>query len=132
MGSNAPFADEAYFASHGFGTPPDDVDALLERASRLLRAECPDVDERISDGSLDEDLVSDIACEMVQNVTQVPDAGVGVDSSTQQYSSGPFSMTNTASFSSTAGAMILNKKHRRLLGCSRQKAFMIDPLAGQP
>lgn len=129
-----PFADSVYYMDNGFGTPPEDANALLERASRLLRAECSGVDARIADyatdptieGALDPDVVADVVCEMVQNYAAASTPGVGVESNSQQFGSGPFQMTNTAKYSTPTGAMILNRKHRRLLGCSTQRAFSID------
>lgn len=120
-----PFADEQYYEDN-FGDPPARLGALLARASRLIRAECPDVDQRIADGDLDPDVVADIVCEMVQNFSAIETPGVGVESNSLQQSAGPYQMTTTAKYSSSAGAMIVNRKHRRLLGCSRQQAFMID------
>ena len=121
-----PFATADYYETN-FGTPPDRVDALLARASRLVRAECPDVDDRIADGVLDPDVVADIVCEMVQNVAANAEAGAaGVESSSRQIGSGPFQMTQTAKFASPVGAMVLNRKHRRLLGCGQQEAFVVS------
>ena len=121
-----PFATVDYYEEN-FGTPPDRAMSLLARASRLVRAECPDVDERIDDGVLDPDVVSDIVCEMVQNATaDVAGGGAGVESSSRQIGSGPFQMTQTAKFASPVGAMVLNRKHRRLLGCGQQEAFVVS------
>ena len=130
-----PFADSAYYQTHGFGTPPADADVLLARASRLVRAECLGIDERIAawdddprpEDALDPEVVSDIVCEMVQNVTAAANAGAGgVESSSQQIGSGPFQRTNTQKFSAPVGAMVLNRKHRRLLGCVTQQAFTVQ------
>lgn len=121
-----PFADVDYYEEN-FGTPPDLAGALLARASRLVRAECPDVDQRIAEGDLDPDVVADVVCEMVQNATaDVLGGGAGVESASRQIGSGPFQMTQTQKFASPVGAMVLNRKHRRLLGCGQQEAFVVS------
>lgn len=44
------------------------VGALLDRASRMVRALVPTVDARIASGTLDPELVADVVCNMVRRV----------------------------------------------------------------
>lgn len=126
----APFADEAYYTAN-FGTPSPRVGAELARASRYLRAECPEIDQRIAlykidplaSGALDPDLAADVVCEMVQSASSSP-AGVGVES--LQSGAGPFQQT--LKYTNPVGDLFLTKKQRRLLGCGGQQAFTV-PMA---
>lgn len=46
--------------------------ALIGMASRLIRHAYPDIDARIADGSVDSDLVADVATQMVARVLDNP------------------------------------------------------------
>lgn len=62
------------------------ADALLARASRMIRLRWPDVDDRITAGSLDADVVKDVVLEMVQSAMIAPELGVTQTADT----TGPF------------------------------------------
>lgn len=49
------------------------VTALLGMASRLVRHAYPDIDARIADGSIDSDLVADVATQMIVRVLANPE-----------------------------------------------------------
>lgn len=98
---------------------------LLQDASAMLRAECPDLDQRITDGTLDPEIPKMIVCAMVRRAMYVSeDIGEGV--SALQQTSGPF--TRSVSWSNPNGNLYLSKAERKLLGCSSTKAFMIDTM----
>ena len=95
---------------------------LLPYASAFIRAQAPDVDQRILDGELDEAIPRFIACSMVKRILQSATALEGV--SQQQTTAGPFS--SGVSYSNPSGNLYLNKDERKLLGIGVQRAFTID------
>lgn len=114
----------------GWSDFPDGGEALatilLARASRIIRADVPDVDARITAGTLDPDLVGDIACAMVKRAMLNSDTP-GV--SNTQETAGPFQQTFT--YTNPSGDLYLLKAERsRLLG-GVQRAFTIDILGSQ-
>jgi hypothetical protein len=129
-----PFATPEYYEKN-FGPPPakiaDRLEAELARASRMVRAECPGIDDRIESfdaetgSGLDPDLVADVVCEMVKTANTT-DADVGT-TSTQQ-TAGPFQ--ETIRYVNPVGDLYLSKKMRRILGCSDQVAFTVPLLGG--
>ncbi|WP_442972483.1 Gp19/Gp15/Gp42 family protein [Rhodococcus sp. BH5] len=98
--------------------------ALLEDAAVMIRAACPDVDVRIDAGLLDPSVPVIVSCRMVKRAMSAPDGFEGVSGFNQ--SAGPFSQN--LSFANPAGDMWLGKPDRKLLGCSTQRAFMVDLL----
>lgn len=124
--SNVPFADEEYYIDN-FGPPPESLSGRLEsvlgRASRYVRSEYPDIDERIAEGAVDPDLVADVVCEMVRAAAASP-AGIGVAS--VQQGAGPYQQTTQ--FVNPVGDLYLSKKHRRLLGYGKVRAFEVNLL----
>lgn len=123
-----PFATVDDLKSGWLGFPEGEealAGVLLARASRLIRAEVPDVDAQIQDGKLDQELVGDVVCAMVKRAMLNEDtAGV----SNTQETTGPFSQTFT--FANPSGDLYLLKSERsRLLG-GVQRAFSIDLLGG--
>lgn len=96
--------------------------ALLDKASRAVRAEMPSVDARIGAGTLDPALVADVVCDMVRRVLVTPVDQQPV--SQMQQAAGSFSLGMT--FSNPTGDMYLTKADRRKLGISRQRAASID------
>lgn len=107
----------------------DRLDALLAKASRLLRAECArygrDIDAEVADGTTDPDLVADIVCQMVEEAGQQPTIGVSAVTQT----AGPF--TQQLSYANPAGRLYLGRDARRLLGLGGVTAYLI-PLGGTP
>lgn len=122
-----PLASEAYYTTNGFGSAFATLPAMLARASRIVRAECKalgvDIDQRVADGVLDPDVVSDVVCDMVAYAQAGP--GVGV-SSTQQ-GAGPYQ--ETTQYVDAVGSLSFTKVHRKRLGLADQRAFEVDLLA---
>lgn len=97
---------------------------LLGDASAILRAECSDVDARLSaiPPTLDADIPKMIVCAMVKRAMI---AGADVEGVTaHQQTAGPFSQSLT--YSNPMGNLYLTKAERRLLGCGGQQAFSVD------
>jgi hypothetical protein len=128
----AGYATEDYYTEN-FGSPPariaDRLQKELDRASRYVRAECPDLDARIvafildptAPGAIDPDIAADVVCEMVTSAASSP-GGVGIGSI--QQGAGPYQETLT--FSNPVGDLYLSKKQKRLLGCGGQQAFTLN------
>lgn len=121
-----PFADSNYYIAN-FGQPPasmsGSLDAVLARASRYVRSECPGIDRRIGDGVLDPDLVADVVCEMARSAASSP-AGIGISSI--QQGAGPYQQTTQ--FTNPVGDIYLSRKQRRLLGYGGVRAFEVNLL----
>lgn len=92
---------------------------LLEDASTLMRAECPTLT------SVDAAVLRMVCVDVVRNAMQTPEVGAGVSS--LNLTAGPFSQQ--VSYRNEADDLYLTKKHKRLLGCGRQRAFSVDLLA---
>ena len=122
MGSYATRAD---YIAGGFGEVPENLDGLLARASRIVRAESArvgvDIDARIEDELLDPELVADVVCDMVAYATVSP-GGIGVES--LQQGAGPYQ--ETIKFANPVGQMSFTRVHRRRLGVPLRRAFEID------
>ena len=99
----------------------DHAKVLLEDASALMRAECPTLD------GVDAAVLRLVCVDIVRNAMQTPEVGAGVSS--LNLTAGPFSQQ--VSYHNEADDLYLTKKHKRLLGCGRQRAFSIDLLAGR-
>ncbi|WIY84329.1 Gp19/Gp15/Gp42 family protein [Propionimicrobium sp. PCR01-08-3] len=123
-----PFATADYYTSNGFGAPFDHLDAMLARASRIVRAETTargyDIDQLIADGRVDHNLVADIVCDMVAYAQAGP--GVGVNSI--QQTTGPFQ--KTFQYATSVGSLSFTKVHWKRLGLGGQGAFEVDLLKG--
>lgn len=91
---------------------------LLEDASALVRSET-----NVTDA--DPQLLKIIVCEMVQKVMSAPD--VGSDVASVGMTAGPFSQQVTYRGSSD---LYVTKKHLKMLGVGKQRAFSVDLLAG--
>lgn len=98
---------------------------LLEDASALMRAECPSLTG--VDAAVLRMVCVDVVKTAMKSELNQPD--VGGDVSSVNYSAGPFSQQ--VSYRADASDLFLTKKHKRLLGCGRQRAFSIDLLAGR-
>ena len=125
-----PFADAEYFHDGEFSAPTGTSDTRLlknlERASRTLRAEVPDLDARIQAGTLDPDLVADVVCEMVESALASQN-GPGLES--LQQGAGPFQ--RTLKFANPRGDMYVTAKHKRLLAVRRpRRAFTVHVKGG--
>ena len=101
------------------------LQALLDRSARLVEGECRargiDLEERIDNDEIDEKLVKDIVCQMVQEAASSVEY-VGVSQHTQ--TGGPYS--ESFSYRDTAGRLYLGKDARRLLGLSKQRSFTVN------
>ncbi|WRS29613.1 Gp19/Gp15/Gp42 family protein [Actinomycetaceae bacterium MB13-C1-2] len=130
--SPGPFADTNYYENNGFGdgASPANLDALLKRASRIMRADAKeygvDLDQRIADGDLDKDLAADVCCDMVAYATASP-GGIGIES--YQQGGGPYQ--ETVKYVNPVGNLSFTKVHRKRLGIMSGKAWEIDLLAGR-
>lgn len=94
---------------------------LLEDASALMRAECPSL------ADVDPAVLRMVCVDVVRTAMHTPDAGAGVSS--LNLAAGPFSQQ--VSFRDDSSDLYLTRKHKRLLGCGKQRAFSID-LIGVP
>lgn len=87
---------------------------LLEDASAMIRATCPDV------GEVDADVLRMIVCAMVKRTMLASDAP-GVRAA--QETAGPFSQSYT--YANPMGDLYLTGAEKRLLGCGRQVGFTV-------
>lgn len=102
----------------------DHASVLLEDASALMRAECPTLTG--VDAAVLRMVCVDVVKTALKSELNQPD--VGGDVSSVNYSAGPFSQQ--VSYRADSSDLYLTKKHKRLLGCGRQRAFSIDLLGG--
>lgn len=127
-----PLASVEHYEASFTPLPPDlssKLGALLARASRKVRAECGEVDDRIASGEIDAELVADIVCEMVERAGSVPAGVVGGVASVQQ-GAGPYQQTLT--FSDVVGRLYVGKDAKRQIGCGRQEAFTVPMVTEVP
>lgn len=94
---------------------------MLKYASALMRAECPTA------AGVDPEILRLVCCEVVKSAMKMPEADPNLAS--MNMTAGPFSQQ--LSFRADADDLYLTRKHKRLLGCGRQRAFSID-LIGVP
>lgn len=100
------------------------AEVLLLDAASMIRAECPDIDGRLEADppTLDPNIPLMVSCAMVKRAML---AGTGSDAVSQtSQTAGPFSQQVT--YANPMGNLYLTKAERKLLGCSQQKAFMVD------
>lgn len=91
------------------------ADVLLEDAAVIIRAECEDADD------IDPGITKFVSCGMVKRAMIASGSeGIGQDNLT----AGPFSQQR--SYTNPMGNVYLTKQDRRLLGCSRQSAGMVN------
>lgn len=127
-----PFATLAELKAHWPGLPAeydDEATQKLSEASIIIRGLYPGIDERISSGKLDADVVKLVVCQMVTTVIKREIDGDDADRFEQkQFTSGPFQQS--VSYRIREAALFLTKLHKQLLsgGSGRNgKAFMIVP-----
>lgn len=107
----------------------DVAETKLDEASIIVRGLYPGIDERISEGKLDVDVVKLVVCQMVATTLKREiEAGAGDDVSQQTFTAGLYSQS--LSFRAREATLFLTKLHRQLLGGGgnrNRKAFMIIP-----
>jgi hypothetical protein len=97
------------------------VNALLDDASALLRAEYPDIDDRIATGNLDADVVAGIVGRMVKRSLVSPDLPLQHETE----NAGPFSISRQFTFTNPYADVFLTKADRTLIEGRRPKAMSI-------
>lgn len=100
---------------------------LLGAASAMLRAEIPGVDDAITAGTVDAELVRWVVCQMVRRVMLTPDSPPVTQ---QAQSLGQASIS--WSMANPGGDMYLTRSERRMLGGGRQRAATISMIPGVP
>lgn len=95
------------------------ANVLLGDASVWLRAWFPELDDRITAGSLDPDVPKMVACAMVKRAMLDSD---GMSSNQSQQTMGPFSMMNQRSFSNPDGNLYVTSRERDLLSGNTSSA----------
>ena len=121
------FATTTDYAERGFDAgvwTPSVLTVRLASASRWLRARAADIDERITDGFLDADLVTDVVCTMVARTVPLEDLPMGLESS--QITAGQYSQSNKRT--NPHGDFYLTKQEKETLGINRQGAFSVNLL----
>lgn len=106
------------------------VQSRIEKASRIIREQVPDVDTRITNGSLDPMTVTDVVVDMVERVVSV---GRYVRQSSTTVDDASESQTYVSAVAE-GGMFISPDELRRLQGRSmaRPRAFTIIPGPGLP
>lgn len=92
------------------------AETMIRYASAIMRAECPRLD------MADPEIRRLVCCEMVKSAMKKPEADPNLAS--MNMTAGPFSQQ--LSFRADADDLYLTRKHKRLLGGGRQRAFSID------
>lgn len=105
-------------------TPGEEArtEALLARASRIIRGDVPTVDQRIAAGLLDAALVADVTAAMVRRALKTPVEQPAV--SQIQESAGPFQASMR--LANPDGDLYLTKAERRWLSGRRQQATTVS------
>lgn len=125
-----PFAVLPDLRSHWSKLPAADEDEAAQKlieASIEVRVLYPDVDSRISSGTLDSDVPKLVVCRMVKRAMDNASRG-GMDGiGSVQESAGPFAQT--LNFTNPDGNLYLSKSDKRLLSAGRpgRKAWTIHP-----
>lgn len=116
-----PFATLEDLRKHWPAMPVADAEAeqKLHEASVEIRGNFPGIDERVSSGALDLDIVKLVVNRMAKRALESPaEERQGVAQATAQ--SGPFSQT--LQFTNPDGNMYLSKADRRLLSPKNENA----------
>ena len=99
------------------------AEALLNRASRVLRTQIPEVDDRIESGDLDPLLVADVVCEMVRRAFTTRVAGA--ESATTTVGQ----VSQAVTYANPQSNLYLTKAEKALLSPTRgRRAFSISML----
>lgn len=99
------------------------AEALLDDVAILIRANCPDVDSKIDDGTMDAGVPLIISVRAVKRSMMA--ASSGFDGMTQlSQTAGPFQQST--SFQNPMGELYLTKADLKLLGCGTMRAFTVD------
>lgn len=127
MAAYADTDDLALFWRPLVGDEPGRAEVLLGYAATLIRAEWPDMDDRLAAG-FDPDLPKLVSLNMVKRALIGGTTG-GEGVSSQMNVGGPY--TQQQSYSNPMGNLYLTKEERRQLSPSgtRRKAFTINPMA---
>jgi hypothetical protein len=106
---------------------PEDIElinALINKAEVLVLAEYPKIQDRIDAGTLNEQLVIYVVCEMVEAVLRNPNG-----QATFSYTTGPFA--ESGSYANGAKDIHLTQKQKELLAPTAQgRAYQVDLQAG--
>ncbi|NEG90652.1 Gp19/Gp15/Gp42 family protein [Bifidobacterium aerophilum] len=100
---------------------------LLERASRIIRADCPDWRELEADNP---GICGDICCEMVKRAMLSGMDGIPAGVTQANSTTGPF--TDGYTFANPAGDLYMTTAEKHRLGIGRQHAFSITMCGGDP
>lgn len=100
----------------------DVATALLDQASRMIRARIVDIDTRIAGGKLDAAVAGDVAVAMVLRVLKHPDS---VRSETDQF--GDESHTRVFDQAVSAGLLYIDDTEVALLSKRGVRAFSVAP-----
>lgn len=130
-----PFAEPEDYANRSYDMGPWSDPALtvkLGEASRLIRAEYPRTDERITAEKLDKERVIDIVCAMVSRAVPLTDLGIPAGAETAQIGVDVFQQTLKMgpTGSGGSGAIYLTKAERRSLRDGG--AWEVDLLRREP
>lgn len=122
-----PFATRANFLDRGHVAGSWSATVLetrLAAASRWLRGQYPDIDDRIEAEEIDPELVTDVVCMMTARTVPVELVPLGLDST--QMAGGPFSQSGK--LTNPHGDYYLTKQERATLGYGGGKAFTVNLL----
>lgn len=125
-----PFAQVQDLRTHWPGLPAEsdsEASQKLIEASIEIRGLYPDVDMRISAGSLDPDVPKLIVCRMVKRALAVDDDAPAAGMESFTFGAGPFSMGGKVH--NADGAVYLSAADKRLLNKPRssRRAWTIIP-----
>lgn len=126
-----PFATLADLTNHWPDLPEnkeEEAEHKLKEASTLVRGLYPATDGKIKAGTLSEDVVVLVVCDVVKEALNISDDEAQGNLSQATFGAGPF--TRNLSFRSREGNLFLKKLHRQLLtggGSRSRRAFTIMP-----
>ncbi len=125
-----PYATVADLKRHWPGLPDGDQELAAQKlleASIEVHGNYPDLDSRISDGSMDPAVPRLVVCRMVKRSMDVSDDAPPAGLTDYSVATGPFSFSGK--LSNPDGNLYLTAADKRLLGRSRArgKAFTIHP-----
>jgi hypothetical protein len=103
---------EARWRPLSSGQETSTASTLLADASVFIRAECPGIDQKVTDLLVDEELLTATVCAMVKRAMVGGEDLAGV--SNEQETAGPFMRGRT--YSNPLGDLYLTRQERRRLG----------------